>query len=60
MEGNIKVKVQTNGMIVIHQGGHSPGGFYSDETPSKDARIHTRLGIGKTQSYATKTRENPN
>ena len=34
-------------------------GFYSDHPPFKDARIHTRFGIGKTQSYAAKTRENP-
>ena len=53
MEDNIKEKVQTKGMIAIHQG---------DSTvtdPSKDARIHKRLGTGKTLSYAAKTRENP-
>ena len=51
MEGNIKVKVHDC---------HSSGRFYSDDPPSKDAQIHTRFGNRKTQSYAAKTRENPN
>ena len=29
-------------------------GFYSDDPPSKDGRIHTRFGTGKTQRYAAK------
>ena len=54
MENNIKVKVSINGMITIHQG---------DSTMTihpLDAWIHARLGIGKTQSYVAKTRENRN
>ena len=39
---------------------HTPGGFYGGDPPSKDVWIHTRLGIGKTQCYAAKTRENSN
>ena len=52
MEDNIKVNVQTNNMIAIQQ-----GGFYCEDSSSKDAWIHTKLGIDKTQSYAAKTRE---
>ena len=34
--------------------------FRGDNSPSKDAWIHARLGIGKMQSYAAQTRESPN
>ena len=54
MENNITVKVSINGMITIHQGNSTM------TIHPLDAWIHARLGIGKTQSYVAKTRENRN
>ena len=53
MEGNIKVKVQTKGMIAIRQG-------HSTVTILPLKMQGFRLGIGRTQCYVAKTRENPN
>ena len=48
MAGNIKVKIQTTALLPLIMG------TLHDYPPSKDALIHTRTGIGKTQSTQLK------